>query len=137
MTLTGLSVVMLDTAMTSKNASSALGLSMAGCLPSGLLTGMSAYAFSEQAIGDKAGHTMSSKTDYTDEPLQIGERVEDFLPPPSKLVKRQKTVTVTLELAQESVDFFTQLAQKENMEDYEYILQSFIDAYAKEHLQYL
>ncbi len=31
---------------------------------------------------------MNRQTDCTDEPLQIGERVKDFLPPPSKLVKR-------------------------------------------------
>lgn len=31
---------------------------------------------------------MNRQTDYTDEPLQIGERVKDFLLPPGKLVKQ-------------------------------------------------
>lgn len=77
---------------------------------------------------------MNSQTDYTDEPLQIGERVKDFLPPPSKLVKREETVKVTLELTRESVDFFKQLARQENI-PYEHMLRGFIDAYAKQHLE--
>jgi hypothetical protein len=32
---------------------------------------------------------MSKKPKYTDEPMEIGERVEDFLPPPSQLVTRK------------------------------------------------
>jgi hypothetical protein len=38
---------------------------------------------------------MSEQTDYTDEPLQIGERVRDFLPSPRQLVKREETVKLT------------------------------------------
>lgn len=45
---------------------------------------------------------MSEQTDYTDEHLQIGERVKDFLPPPSELIKREEVVEVTIELTQES-----------------------------------
>ncbi len=78
---------------------------------------------------------MNRQTDYTDEPLQIGERVKDFLPPPSKLVKREETVKVTLELTRESVDFFKQQARQENI-PYEQMLCGFIDAYAKQHLQH-
>jgi hypothetical protein len=65
---------------------------------------MSAYAFFWQDIGDKERDTMSEQTDYTDEPLQIGERVQDFLPQPSELVKREETVKVTIELTQESLN---------------------------------
>ncbi len=78
---------------------------------------------------------MNRQTDYTDEPLQIGERVKDFLPPPSKLVKREETVKVTLELTRESVDFFKQQAQQENI-PYEHMLRGLIDAYAKQHSQH-
>ena len=77
---------------------------------------------------------MSEQTDYTDEPLQIGERVKDFLPPPSALVKREETIKVTIELTRESVDFFKQLALKEKV-PYQRILRGLIDAYAKQHLQ--
>jgi hypothetical protein len=89
----------------------------------------------EQDIGEKAGNTMNGQTDYTDEPLQIGERVKDFLPPPSKLVKREETVEVTLELTRESVDFFKQLARQENI-PYQLMLRGLIDTYAKEHSQH-
>jgi predicted DNA binding CopG/RHH family protein len=109
---------------------------MAGCLLSGLPIDISAYAFSEQVIGDKEGITMSKQTDYTDEPLQIGERVKDFLPPPSELVKREETVKVTIELTRESVDFFKQLARQEKV-PYQRILRGLIDTYAKQHLRHL
>jgi predicted DNA binding CopG/RHH family protein len=78
---------------------------------------------------------MNRRTDYTDEPLQIGERVKDFLPPPSELVKREETVKVTLELTKRSIDLFKQQAQQDNI-PYEYILQAIIDAYAKQHLEH-
>jgi hypothetical protein len=45
---------------------------------------------------------MSRQTDYTDEPLQIGERIKDFLPLPSELIKREATLKVTIELTQET-----------------------------------
>src|SRR5947207_1227752 len=91
MTLIGSSVATLNIATTLKNASSVLGLLMTGCLPSGLPTDISVYASLEQDIGEKAKNTMNKQTDYTDEPLQIGERVKDFLPPPNELVKREET----------------------------------------------
>ncbi len=41
-------------------------------------------------VAKTRGGTMNRQTDYTDEPLQIGERVKDFLPPSSELVKRAR-----------------------------------------------
>ena len=41
---------------------------------------MSAYVIWGRDIGGKEGNTMDERIDYTDEPLQIGERVDDFLP---------------------------------------------------------
>jgi predicted DNA binding CopG/RHH family protein len=91
--------------------------------------------FLEQDIGEKGENTMNSQTDYTDEPLQIGERVKDFLPSPDKLVKREETVKVTLELTRESLDFFKQQAQREKV-PYQRMLRGLIDAYAKQHLEH-
>jgi hypothetical protein len=54
---------------------------------------------------------MSKKIRYTDERLAMGERVTDFLPPPSALVKREPTTKVTLELTQSSLAFFKKTSQ--------------------------
>ncbi len=73
---------------------------------------------------------MSRKIKYTDEPLEMGERVPDFLPPPSMLVKREMTTKVTLELTESSVKFFKRQAKQERV-PYQRMLRGLIDAYAK------
>ena len=72
---------------------------------------------------------MRKKIRYTDEPLKIGERVKDFLPPLSQLVKREKTVKVTLELTEKSLAFFKQQAKRESV-PYQRMIRGLIDAYA-------
>ena len=74
---------------------------------------------------------MSTKIKYTDEPMQMGERVTDFLPPPSQLVKREATTKkVTLELTQSSLAFFKRQAKRERV-PYQLMIRGLIDAYAK------
>lgn len=73
---------------------------------------------------------MSKKIKYTDEPMQMGERVTDFLPPPSQLVKREATTKVTLELTQSSLAFFKRQAKRERV-PYQRMIRGLIDAYAK------
>lgn len=73
---------------------------------------------------------MKKKIKYTDEPMEVGEQVADFLPPPSKLVMREKTAKVTLELTQSSLEFFKRQAKKEQV-PYQRMIRSLIDAYAK------
>ena len=75
---------------------------------------------------------MSKKIKYTDGRIQMGERVKDFLPPPSQLVKKEKTVKVTLELTEDSVDFFKRQAAREDV-PYQRMLRGLIDIYAKQH----
>ncbi|MEI6729706.1 MAG: CopG family transcriptional regulator [Pseudomonadota bacterium] len=75
---------------------------------------------------------MSKKIKYTDEPIKTGERVVDFLPPPSQLVKRNEMVKVTLELTRESLDFFKSQAQETHI-PYQIMLRGLIDNYAKTH----
>jgi len=75
---------------------------------------------------------MSKKIRYTNEPMKMGERVADFLPPPSMLVKRENTVKVTLELTEDSVAFFKKHAKREAV-PYQRMLRGLIDAYAKQH----
>jgi len=84
-----------------------------------------------QVIGEKEGNIMSKNTTYTDEPMLIGKRLEDFLPPPSQLVKREEKIKVTLELTKESVDYFKEQAKRENV-PYQRMLRGLIDQYAKQ-----
>ncbi len=75
---------------------------------------------------------MRRKIKYTDEPIELGERVKDVLPPPSKLVKRSETVKVTLELTADSLNFFKRQA-KLNRVPYQRMLRGLIDAYVERH----
>jgi predicted DNA binding CopG/RHH family protein len=75
---------------------------------------------------------MSKKIKYTNEPLMMGERVADFLPPPSRLVKKEQTVKVTLDLTKKSVAFFKHQAAKQSV-PYQRMLRSLIDIYAERH----
>ena len=72
---------------------------------------------------------MSKRTKYTDEKLRMGERVVDFLPSPSKLVKRESTAKVTLELTERSLRFFKREAKRERV-PYQRMIRGLIDAYA-------
>ena len=75
---------------------------------------------------------MSKKIRYTNERLTMGERVTDFLSPPSALVKREPTTKVTLELTQSSLVFFKKQAKRAHV-PYQRMLRSLIDAYAKQY----
>ncbi len=75
---------------------------------------------------------MSKKIKYTDERLAMGERVTDFLAPPSALVKREPTTKVTLEVTQSSLAFFKKQAKRARI-PYQRILRALIDAYAKQY----
>ena len=72
---------------------------------------------------------MKKKINYTNEPMQLGVRVFDLLPPPSQLVKRKSTTKVTLEITNGSLSFFKKQAQRERI-PYQRMLRSLIDAYA-------
>jgi hypothetical protein len=47
---------------------------------------------------------MSKKIKYTDEPMAMGERVKDFLPPPSQLVLRKSGTKQKPKLKQQVTD---------------------------------
>ena len=57
--------------------------------------------------------------------------VEDFLPPVNQLVPKQKTITITMEFTQESIEFFKHEAQRYNS-SYQMMICNLIDAYAKQ-----
>lgn len=74
----------------------------------------------------------SAETRYTDGDIGKVEIVDDFLPPPHALVKREETVKVTLSLSKEGVDFFKQQAAQYNV-PYQRMIRALVDDYARRH----
>ena len=74
---------------------------------------------------------MNSKITYTDEPMELGEVVEDFLPPPEELIPKINKVQITLKLSQETVDFFKVQAEKQKI-SYQKMISLLVDQYAQE-----
>lgn len=75
---------------------------------------------------------MKKKIKYTNEQFAMGERVKDFLPPPSELLKRERTSKITLELTQGSIDFFKKQAKRGRI-PYKRMLGTLIETYVKQH----
>ena len=65
---------------------------------------------------------------YTAEPLGRVEVVEDFLPPPDRLVLREDGVKVTLSLSKKSVDFFKAHAAASKV-PYQRMIRTLLDGY--------
>ncbi len=65
------------------------------------------------------------------EPIGEVTLVNDFLPSPEALVPKKKTVRVTMEFTQESIDFFKQEAKRHNA-SYQAMIRNLVDIYAKQ-----
>ena len=78
---------------------------------------------------------MKKKIKYEKAPKGISEailsskKIEDILPPPDKLVRKEDTVKVTISLSKKSVNFFKEIAKKEGI-PYQSMIKSLIDKYA-------
>jgi predicted DNA binding CopG/RHH family protein len=68
------------------------------------------------------------EVEYTDEPILIGERVEDFLPRPEDLVFRPKGVKVTITLSEHSLAYFKEQAERLHT-PYQRMIRNLIDEY--------
>jgi predicted DNA binding CopG/RHH family protein len=66
---------------------------------------------------------------YTEEKLGRIEVIEDFLPPPDKLVLKDKGVKVTISLSTRSVDFFKAHAARSRV-SYQKMIRNLLDNYA-------
>ena len=71
---------------------------------------------------------MKSIIKYTDEPLDL-KVIKDFLPPPSRLMPKVRTVRVTISLSQSSVVFFKRFARKQHTH-YQTMIRRLLDLYA-------
>ncbi len=72
---------------------------------------------------------MSEKIEYKDGPKGDWKIVDDFLPPPDRLVLKEEQVKVTIALSRESVDFFKKEAKKRQI-PYQKMIRRVIDLYA-------
>jgi hypothetical protein len=69
---------------------------------------------------------------YTDELLGRVEVIDDFLPPPDRLVLKEDGVKVTISLSKKSVDFFKAHAARSKV-PYQRMIRSLLDTYADRH----
>ena len=75
---------------------------------------------------------MSKRTRYTDEPMDL-EVLDDFLPPPEDLVRKEEDlVKVTLSLSRSSVVFFKRQARRHGAH-YQTMIRRLLDLYAAKH----
>jgi len=72
---------------------------------------------------------MKSKIKYTEGPMGKLKVVEDFLPPPDRLVLKEENVKVTISLKKDSVDFFKKEAKKHHT-SYQKMIRQVIDWYS-------
>lgn len=70
------------------------------------------------------------KVEYTDEPMGNLKLMNDFLPPPEKLVLKEETVKVTLALTKESIDFFKRAAKKHHTR-YQTMIRALLEQYTE------
>ena len=88
--------------------------------------------------GEKVSKYMKNKTKYRKAPKAVAdailqsEIVEDFLPPPDKLVFKEQSVKVTLALSQRSIEFFKAKAREYNV-PYQAMIKRIVDLYAQRH----
>ena len=73
---------------------------------------------------------MSTKTNYTNEPLGEIRVVPEFLPSPSELAFREEGVKVTLALSKKSVEFFKAEASRHHTQ-YQRMIRWLLDAYVE------
>ena len=72
---------------------------------------------------------MNEKIEYKTGPKGDWRVVDDFLPPPDRLVSKEEQVKVTISLSRESVDFFKKEAKKRQI-PYQKMIRRVIDLYA-------
>ena len=87
-------------------------------------------------IGEKEKEDMKKKTEYSDAPKQVAdsislsEKIDDFLPPPDRLIRKSEKVKITITLDCESVAFFKASAKKNNVK-YQTMINEILSKYAE------
>ena len=85
-------------------------------------------------IGEKEKENMKKKIEYSDAPKRvaesISEKIDDFLPPPDRLIRKSEKVKITITLDCESVAFFKASAKKNNVK-YQTMINEILSKYAE------
>jgi predicted DNA binding CopG/RHH family protein len=95
-------------------------------------------AYLVRVIGGKDMKNMNKKIMYGNAPKNIskniieGEMIEDFLPPPEKLLRKEPKIKITITLNSTSVDFFKKYAERNNVK-YQTMINEVLDLYAKKY----
>lgn len=80
-----------------------------------------------QASGEKVKVYMKNKTTYRDEPIEA-KVIKDFLPSPKELTLHEEKEKVTLTLTKKSLEFFKNVAKKNNA-SYQAMIRRLLDYY--------
>jgi predicted DNA binding CopG/RHH family protein len=75
---------------------------------------------------------MKRRANLEDAPKGKLTIVDDFLPPPSQLVRKTDTVKVTSEFTRSSIDFLKKEARKAKV-PYQRMLRALLDRYVEQH----
>ena len=75
---------------------------------------------------------MKKKMVDLNKPIGKMTRVDDFLPPPGKLVIPEETIKVTLSLKKSSVDFFKHQAEQYHTK-YQKMIRDLVDRYTTQY----
>ena len=96
-------------------------------------------AYLEQDTGGKGDTNMNKRQKiYTEAPKVIskaildGEIINDFLPPPEKLLRKEPKVKITITLNSGSVDFFKKHARQNNVK-YQTMINEVLNKYVQKY----
>jgi predicted DNA binding CopG/RHH family protein len=76
---------------------------------------------------------MRKNGDREDAPKGRLTVIQDFLPPPSQLVRKADTVKITSEFTRSSIDFLKKEAKKAKV-PYQRMLRALLDRYVEQHM---
>ncbi len=85
-----------------------------------------------QDTGKRGKNIMTKKTQQTDQPIGKLTRVNDFLPPPEMLVRKEQTKKITLEISMSTLEFFKSKG-KELHSPYQKMIRNLLDIYVRAH----
>jgi len=100
---------------------------------------MKISGYLEPDIGEKGEKYMNKKNSiYSNAPKSIssallsGEIVDDFLPPPEKLLKKESKIKITISLNSSSILFFKKNAKKNNVK-YQTMINEVLNKYVQQY----